>query len=328
MPAAGSLSSEKRRTPPPPRTAQVPHQDNSKSNGDVNLSERSTALSPPVAGSSSPEGRRTLAGRTPSLNQDDNGRPRGPDVLSQRPGPIAGSANPEKRKMPMARPAQSRSKENSDPHDEIEFSHGSMPRSPPPGQSNPSTSRLKALNPNNSLNGEGDLPHGSMPKPPPRKFNSPQSRLRALNPRNMSNGRVPPSGHSGARYCDGTNCEWRPKSIRTEEELAATKRMLVRATAEIQRLKMMGPQKMLRDPTAVADTAGSLAYEDQRTHNNTQGFRTPPKERQGQNPPRRQREGAGIMGNVPRPAATRRPPPALAARPGDQNPPPQDQDFA
>ncbi|ERF76081.1 hypothetical protein EPUS_01414 [Endocarpon pusillum Z07020] len=328
MPAAGSLSSEKRRSPPPPRTAQVPHQDNSKSSGDVNLSERSTALSPPAAGSSNPEGRRTPAGRTPSLSHDDNGRPRGADVLPQRPGPTAGSANPEKRRMPMARPAQSRSKENSDPHHEIEFSDGLMPETPPRRQPNTSPSRLKALNPKNSSNGEDNLPRGSMAKPPPRKFNSPQSRLRALDPRNISNGRMPPSAHSGARYCDGTNCEWRPKSIRTEEELAATKRMLVRATAEIQRLKMMGPQKIQRDPTAVVGAAEGPAYEDQKMHSNTQGVRMPPRERQGQTPPRRQREGAGIMGNIPRPAAAWRPPPALAARPGDRSPPPQDQDFA
>ncbi|KAF7509903.1 hypothetical protein GJ744_007414 [Endocarpon pusillum] len=305
MPAARSLSSEKRGTPPPPRTAQVPHQDNSKSNGDVNLSERSTALSPPAAGSSSPKGRRTPAGRTPALSHDDDGKPRGADVSPQRPSPTVGSANPEKRRMPMARPAHSRSKENSDPHHESEYSDGLMPEKPPRQQPNTLSSRLKALNPKNSSNGEDDLRHSPMAKPPPRKFNSPQSRPRALDPRNISSGRMPPSAHSGARYCDGTNCEWRPKSIRTDEELAATKRMLARATAEIQRLKMMGPPKMQRDPTVVDDAAEGLAYEDQKTHSNIQGVRVPPRERQGQTPPRRQREGAGIMGN--RPIAAPRP---------------------
>ncbi len=240
-PAAG----KKRRNPLPQRPAQVPRQDNSK------LSERSAASPPPVAGSSKLEGRRLPAERTPVLDQDDESRPPGLDESSQLSGPTDGSATPEEQRTPVARPAQRRSMENGNPRHEID---GFMPAR----QSNPPPPRRKVLPRRTGSIGKDDLPPGSMANLPP------QSRLRAVNRR------APPSGDSASGYCDGTNCEWRPKSARiqrelaatqnklmeaerelaatqdelmeAERELAATQDELMEAEAEIRSLKMLGPQ--------------------------------------------------------------------------------------
>ncbi len=152
--------------------------------------------------------------------------------------------------MPMTRP-QRRSMEKRNSHPKIDDFM-------PVRQSNPPRSGAKIQRTGTIPTGRYDLPPASTAK------SLPQSRPTAINRR------APPSGDSAAAYCDGTNCEWRPKSFRianelaalrdklmesekelaatqdelmeTERELAATQDELMEAEAEIRSLKMLGPQ--------------------------------------------------------------------------------------
>ena len=219
IPAAGTPGAVKRRTPPP-RPAQLPHQDNNEPHAEVILPERSNTLSPPIDRSPSSERRRAPAGGNPPLSKDGNSKPRGLDDLPQRLAPAPGNGDPEKRRIPMPRSNQPRYKENSNPHDEVELQRDSM----------------------------------AWP-PSPRKPLLPHSRVAAaLKARVRSSGQEPPSGNPGAWHCNGTNCEWRTNYNEAkggldlkEKELVATKKMLDEARAEIQKLRAKEKQNKQRD---------------------------------------------------------------------------------
>lgn len=404
---AGSLSTGRRRSPPP-RPTQPQRQDNNRADAEFDLPEGSHPLPTPAAGSPSSEKRRAPAERRPQPRYEDSNRPHGEDDLPQRSAPAVGRPAPEKRRLPPARQAQPRDEDMRRPRGKND-----LPQHPRPIARNPDSARRRAplARPaqqrdmdNSKLHGEVDFIEGSLPRPLPRKSNPLQSRAAAaLTSQIRPNGQGAASSHPGVGKCDGKNCEWRQFYNRAkrgldlnEKELAATQDMLHKSRAEITKLKTMlshpkrraqaaekqgarqtkfsedgqrrqekgeavnrkreheleakpgegghrlAMKELRTDEERAAEreaeprkadlaaksaaTAEGLAPEAQRTHGETQRARMP-KEMQGQMAPRRPAERAGVMGNAPRPAATRRPA-ASTASPRALPRSPRDQDLA